>query len=47
MLAMMGSKGMWNVPSDPEFCFQFFPFIWSRRTSEVLSGELLDGPSDL
>ena len=48
MLAIKGSQGMWNIPPDPEFCFQFFPLIWSSRTSEVLSGELiLDGPADL
>ena len=41
MLAIKGSQGMWNIPPDPEFCFQFFPLIWSSRTSEVLSGELI------
>ena len=46
MLAIKGSQGMWNIPPDPEFCFQFFSL--SSRTSEVLSGELiLDGPADL
>ena len=48
MLVIKGSQGMWNIPPDPEFCFQFFPLIWSSRTSEVLYGELiLDGPADL
>ena len=48
MLSINGSQGMWNIPPDPEFPFQFFPLIWSSSTSEVLSGELiLDGPADL
>ena len=46
MLSIQGSQGMWNIPPDPEFPFQFFPLIWSSRTFEVLSGELiLDGPA--
>ena len=48
MLSIKGFEGMWNIPPDPEFPFQFFPLIWSGMTSEVLSGELiLDGPVDL
>ena len=39
MLAIKGSQGMWNVPPDPEFHFQFFSLFWSSRTSEVLSGD--------
>ena len=42
------SQPIFHIPPDPEFPFQFFPLIWSSRTSEVLSGELiLDGPADL
>ena len=48
MLAIKGTQGMWNIPPNPEFPFQFFPLIWSSRTFEVISGELiLDGPADL
>ena len=48
MLSIKGSQGMWNIPPDPEFPFQFFPLSRSSKTSEVLSVELiLDGPTDL